>query len=138
MMKITLQRVDDSFQFEAKGAAGVPIAIDASPQIGGHNRGARPMELLLMGLGGCSGIDIIEILKKQKQTLESFSISIKAERIPDEAPSLFKSIHIHFELGGVLKEKFVERAIKLSLENYCSVSAILSKTAKITHSFEII
>ena len=138
MMKVTLERVNNSFQFEAIGSAGVPVAIDASPQIGGHNKGARPMELLLMGLGGCSGIDIIEILKKQKQKLELFKIVIEAERIPNKVPSLFKSIHIHFKLGGELNKKFVERAINLSLEKYCSVGAILSKTAEINYSYEIV
>jgi len=138
MMKVTMERVNNSFQFEATGSAGVSVAIDASPQIGGHNKGARPMELLLMGLGGCSGIDIIEILKKQKQTLKNFKIVIEAERMPDQVPSIFKSIHLHFELGGELNTKFVERAIKLSLEKYCSVGAIISKTAEINYSYSII
>ncbi|MBC8184330.1 OsmC family protein [candidate division KSB1 bacterium] len=137
-MKVTLERVNNSFQFEAIGSTGIPVAIDASPQIGGHNKGARPMELLLMGLGGCSGIDIIEILKKQKQALESFYIDIEAERIPDKLPSIFKSIHLHFKLGGDLNTKFVERAIQLSLDKYCSVGAIISKTAEINYSYEII
>jgi putative redox protein len=138
MMKVTLERVNNRFQFEAIGSAGVPVAIDASPQIGGHNKGARPMELLLMGLGGCSGIDIIEILKKQKQKLELFKIVIEAERIPDQVPSIFKSVHLHFKFGGELNKKFVERAINLSLEKYCSVGAILSKTAEINYSYEIV
>jgi len=137
-MKIKLERVNNSFQFEAIGSARVPVAIDAAPQIGGHNKGARPMELLLMGLGGCSGIDIIEILKKQKQTIETFNIAIEAERIQDQVPSLFKSIHINYKFGGELKKNFVERAIKLSLDKYCSVGAIISKTAEITYSFEIV
>jgi putative redox protein len=137
-MKVTLERVNNSFQFDAIGSAGVPVSIDASPQIGGHNKGARPMELLLMGLGGCSGIDIIEILKKQKQKLELFKIVIEAERMPNKVPSLFQSVHIHFKLGGELNKKLVERAINLSLEKYCSVGAILSKTVEINYSYEIV
>ncbi len=138
MTKVTLERIDDSFHFEAIGSTGVAVSIDAAPKIGGHDKGARPMELLLMGLGGCSAIDIIEILKKQKQMIDRFQIEIEAERLADQIPAIFKSIHIHYKLGGELKKSFVERAINLSKDKYCSVSAIISKTADITHSFEIL
>lgn len=138
MMKITLNKVKNSFQFKALGAAGIPVSIDAAPKSGGQNKGARPMELLLMGLGGCSGIDIIQILEKQNQTIDSFEIVVQAERIPDQIPSIFKSIHIHYKFEGKLKKKFVERAIELSINKYCSVGAIISKTAKINCSHEIV
>lgn len=137
-MEINLTRVDQDYHFEARGAANVAINIDANPEIGGHNAGARPMELLVMGLGGCSAIDIISILKKQRQQIASFDINIKAERQKVEEFNLFSNIHIHFILGGELDEEKVRKAILLSLEKYCSVAAILYKTATITHSFEIV
>ncbi|WP_242920220.1 OsmC family protein [Pontibacter liquoris] len=136
-MQVNLTRVDQDFHFEATGAAGVTINIDGSPQIGGHEAGARPMELLLMGLGGCSAIDIIQILKKQRQQIDSFNIKVDAARMEGQVPSLFESIHIHFILGGPLDEEKVRKAIDLSLDKYCSVAAILYKTATITHSFEV-
>ncbi|MDO6388972.1 OsmC family protein [Pontibacter sp. BT731] len=137
-MEINLTRVDQDYHFEARGAANVAINIDANPEIGGHNQGARPMELMLMGLGGCSAIDIISILKKQRQPIESFDINIKAERQKVQEFNLFSTIHIHFILGGQLDEDKVRRAIELSLEKYCSVAAILYKTATIKHSFELV
>ncbi|WP_018478522.1 OsmC family protein [Pontibacter roseus] len=137
-MEIHLTRVDQDFHFEARGAADVAIHLDANPEIGGHNLGARPMELMLMGLGGCSAIDIIMILKKQRQPLERFDIKVTAERQKVEEFNLFSNIHIHFMLGGELDSDKVEKAIVLSLEKYCSVAAILYKTATITHSFELV
>lgn len=136
-MKVELRRVNDAFHFEAVGAAGVPVNIDGSPDIGGVNAGARPMEMILMGLGGCSAIDIVLILQKQRQVIQDMSITIEAERVPNETPSIFKSIHIHYLFKGDLNEDKVKRAIDLSMEKYCSVTAILNKTAVITHSFSI-
>lgn len=136
-MQVDLTRVDQDFHFQATGTSGIAVNIDGSPEIGGHNAGARPMELLLMGLGGCSAIDVIQILKKQRQQINSFDIKVNAEREPGQVPSIFKSIHMHFILGGPLDEEKVRKAIDLSLEKYCSVAAILYKTATITHSFEV-
>lgn len=134
-MKINLNRVDDAFNFEAENEDGKIISIDAAPAIGGNNNGVRPMQLLLMGLGGCSGIDVINILKKQKQVIEDFSIQIQANRFENQEPSLFENIHIDFKLvGGDLSDKKVLRAVGLSMDKYCSVSAILEKTAKISYS----
>jgi putative redox protein len=136
-MKVELRRVNNAFHFEAVGAAGVPVQIDGSPDIGGVNAGARPMEMILMGLGGCSAIDIVLILQKQRQVIEDMSISIQAERVPDEIPSVFKTIHVHYNFKGELQIEKVARAIELSMEKYCSVTAILNKTAVITHSFTV-
>lgn len=136
-MKVELKRVDDAFHFEAVGTAGVPVHMDGSPDIGGSNAGARPMEMLLMGLGGCSAIDIVLILQKQKQIIQDFKISIDGERVPDATPSVFKNIHIHYQFTGNLNEDKVKRAIDLSMDKYCSVTAILEKSAVITHSFSI-
>ena len=136
-MQVQLKRVDQAFHFEAVGVAGVPVQIDANPDIGGHNAGARPMEMLLMGLGGCSAIDIILILQKQKQEITDFRIHIDGEREPDAVPSVFTNIRIHYALAGNLDEQKVKRAIDLSMEKYCSVSVILNKTAKLSYTFSI-
>ncbi len=136
-MKVELRRVNDAFHFEAEGAAGVAVHIDGSPDIGGENAGARPMEMILMGLGGCSAIDIVLILQKQRQLITDIKISVEAERVPNETPSIFKTIHVHYQFKGDLNEEKVKRAIELSMEKYCSVTAILNKTAVITHSFSI-
>ena len=137
-MKVELQRVDDAFHFKAVGSAGVAIDIDANAASGGKDAGARPMELLLMGLGSCSAIDIIIILKKQQQQIDDFKIVIDGERYEGETPSVFKSIRVHYILKGKIEPSKVQRAIDLSFEKYCSVAAILYKTATIEHSFEII
>jgi putative redox protein len=136
-MKVELRRVNDAFHFEAVGAADVVVNIDGSPDIGGVNAGARPMEMILMGLGGCSAIDVVLILQKQRQVIEDMAITIEAERVPNETPSIFKTIHVHYNFKGDLNEEKVKRAIELSMDKYCSVTAILNKTAEITHSFSI-
>jgi len=136
-MKVELKRVNDAFHFEAVGAAEVPVHIDGSPEIGGVNAGARPMEMILMGLGGCSAIDIVLILQKQRQVIEDMSITVEGERVTNETPSVFKTIHVHYAFKGDLSEEKVKRAIDLSMEKYCSVTAILNKTAEVTHSFSI-
>ncbi|WP_114783811.1 OsmC family protein [Botryobacter ruber] len=137
-MQVELNRVNDFYHFEAKGTAGVTIHIDGSPEIGGVDAGARPMELLLMGLGGCSAIDIIQILKKQRQQVESFKISVDASRVQGQVPSLFENIVITYRLSGPnLDKEKVRKAIDLSMEKYCSVSAILEKTASISYDFEV-
>lgn len=137
-MKIELKRINNAVHFEAINETGVAIAIDGSPAIGGENKGARPMELLLMGLGGCSGIDIINMLSKMKQTVDEFSISINGDREQGVEPSLFEKIHIHFQLTGNLEHDKVKRAVELSLGKYCSVAKTLEKTAEITCDFSIV
>ena len=136
-MKIELNRVDDDFHFQATGSSDVPVNIDAAESIGGHNQGARPMELLLMGIGGCSAIDIISILKKQKQQIDDFKIVIDAEREKDKVPSLFEYVNVVFYLTGNLEHSKVERAVNLSMEKYCSAAAVIGKTVEIKYSFEI-
>ncbi len=136
-MQIELKRIDEAFRFQATGENSDHVTyLDAAEAIGGHNSGARPMELLLIGLGGCSGIDLIEILKKQRQNLEDIGISIRGKRA-EGVPAVFTDIHIHFRLKGDLEEKKVKKAIDLSMGKYCSAAAMLRKTARITSSFEI-
>src|SRR5688572_7778288 len=100
MIKIELNRVSDTFHLEATNEGGNSVHIDASPDIGGTNKGMRPMQMVLAALGGCSSIDLINILKKQKQDLKDVKITVTGEREADVIPSLFTEIHIHFRLYG--------------------------------------
>ena len=136
-MNIELVRKNKAFHFEATDANQHIVQIDAGPNIGGADKGTRPMDLVLMGLGGCSSIDIGLILKKQKQELKDFKVQIQAER-EDAVPSLFKKINLHFILWGDLKENKVVKSIELSLQKYCSVAKILEPTAEITYTYEIV
>ena len=137
-MKVALNRVDDGFHFEGEGSSSVKVHIDGSPDIGGKNAGARPMELVLMGLGSCGAMDIISILKKQKEELNDIKIIINAERDNNNTPAVFTEINIEFLFYGNLNETKVERAVNLSMQKYCSVSAMLEKTALISYSYQII
>jgi len=123
---------------KATNEAGAVIHVDGAASVGGENKGFRPMQLLLAGLGSCSSIDIISILKKQKQPLEGLRVMVDGEREKDKVPSLFQDIHVHFIFEGDLDEKKVKRAVDLSMKTYCSVTKILEKTTKITYSFEIV
>ena len=136
-MQIKLQQDGNSFHFVAQNEQSNDVHIDASPAIGGKNMGARPMELLIMGLGGCSAIDVISILKKQKIEVEGMRIEIDAEREPDAIPSLFQTIHVVFIFKRGIDVAKVERAVALSMDKYCSVAKTLEKTAKITSSIRI-
>jgi putative redox protein len=127
MIKIELERVAGDFGFEAKDANGHTVKIDTSPEGGGTNFGARPMQLLLMGLGGCSGIDIVNILKKQRQPIEGFSMKIEGEREAGKEPSLWKDITIIFELKGAIDHDKAKRACELSMDKYCSVAETLRR-----------
>lgn len=137
-MKITLKRLNDNYHMEAENEDGNTIQMDGSPAIGGENLGARPMQVLLMSLAGCSSIDVISILKKMKQEVTDYHVEVDAEREADVVPSLFTNIHLKYTLKGHnLEESKVRRAIELSADKYCSVSKILEPTAKITWSYEI-
>ena len=133
-MSVELQRVDDAFHFAAKGVSGVTLDIDGSVDIGGHNAGARPMEMLLMGLASCSAIDVIVILNKQKQVIDDFSIQVRGQREAGAIPAPFETIHIEYRLKGALDEAKVRRAIDLSMDKYCSATAQLRPPAAITWS----
>jgi putative redox protein len=138
-MKVELVRLDDAFHFEAIGASGTINHMDANVDIGGHNLGARPMEMLLMGLGGCTAIDVILILKKQRQVVEDLRISVDGERVKVEGTEMspFRKINIHFAFKGQLDKAKVERAIQLSMEKYCSATAQFRPTSEITHTLTI-
>ena len=124
-MKVELKRLDDAFHFEARGEQGVTMHFDANPEIGGHDKGVRPMQALLMSVGGCSAIDIILILKKQKQEITDFRIEIDGGRQQGKEPSLWEKIGIIFHLEGKIDPEKAKRAVQLSMEKYCSVSRTL-------------
>jgi putative redox protein len=138
MIKIELNRLNDGFHLEARNEQGSTVHMDASPDIGGQNLGMRPMQMLLAAMGGCSTIDIINILKKQRQDLKDVKVTVTGEREKDAVPSLYTEVHAHFKLFGNLDKDKAEKAVMLSVEKYCSVAKTLEKTAKVTYSFEII
>ena len=136
-MKITIKRTDDDFAMEAKNEDGNIITMDGPPQLGGHNSGFRPTQLLLAAVGGCSAIDVLMILKKQKQTVDALEIEVDGEKEKVEDYSLFRNISIHFKLKGEIDLDKAERAVQLSIEKYCSVSKTLEPTAKITYKVSV-
>jgi putative redox protein len=123
--------------FVGETASGHALVMDAAPDIGGRNLGPRPMELLLLGLGGCSAIDVVLILKRSREAITDCDVEIEAERASTE-PKVFTKIKLHFIVtGSKLDPKKVDRAINLSHDKYCSASVMLAATAKITYDFEI-
>ncbi|MEQ6916926.1 OsmC family protein [Halomonas aquatica] len=129
----------DGRQFVTESGSGHSVVIDGSPDNGGRNTGPRPMELMLMGMGGCTAFDILNILDKARADVTDCVASIEAERA-DEVPSVFTKIHVHFTVSGRgLKEKQVARAVELSADKYCSASIMLVKGGvKITHSYTVV
>jgi putative redox protein len=122
----------------AEAESGHGVVMDGAPEIGGRNLGIRPMEMLLMGLGGCTAMDVLNILKKQRQNVTDCVIEVSGER-QEQHPKIFTNIHIHYIITGRdLKNTSVKRAVDLSAESYCSVSAMLGKSANITHDYEIV
>lgn len=125
MIEINIDRVEGDCGFEATDAYGHTLKMDTSPETGGVNFGVRPMQVLLMGLGGCSGIDIVMILKKQRQQVDNFSMKIEGERQAGKEPSLWKEAKIIFTLKGKIDEEKAQRACELSMNKYCSVAETL-------------
>ncbi len=127
----------DNMSFVGESGSGHSVVMDGPPESGGRDLGVRPMEMLLLGLGGCASFDIVSMLKKGKQDLVDCEVEINAERA-DSEPKVFTKIHMHFIISGNdLSEKKVIRAIELSAEKYCSASIMLGKTAKVTHDYEL-
>ncbi len=124
--------------FMGESGSGHAVVMDGAPDIGGKNLGPRPMEMLLLGAGGCTSVDVIMILQKSRQDVVDCEVEIESERAGDH-PKVFTKIHMHFIVKGRnLKPETVDRAIKLSAEKYCSASIMLGKTAEMTHDFEIV
>lgn len=136
-MNISVNWVDGMLMV-GKSHSGHSITMDGPPEIGGENLGVRPMEMLLLGVAGCTMIDVVTTLKKMRQELTHCETRVNAERA-DDHPKVFTDIHIQFIIKGKgLDTKKVEKAITLSAEKYCSASIMLGKTASITHDFEIV
>lgn len=128
----------DGMMFVGESGSGHAVVMDGAPEAGGRNLGIRPMEMLLIGMGGCSSIDVVMILKKGREAITDCVAEIEAERAETE-PKVFTKIHIHFIVTGkTLNPAKVERAIQLSAEKYCSASIMLGATATITHDFEVV
>lgn len=122
----------------AESDSGHAIVMDGPPEHGGRNLGVRPMELLLMGMGGCTEFDVLLILRRGRHDVRFCEVVLEAERAAED-PKVFTRIHAHFRVGGRgLSAKAVERAVQLSAEKYCSASIMLGATATITHDFEIV
>ena len=136
-MKINITRKGTDFGMEARNEEGCSLLMDSAPDFGGSGQGMRPMQLLLSALGGCSTIDVITILKKQKQQVASIEIDVEGAREKTNAYSLFRSIHLHFKIDGAVDRKKADAAIKLSLGKYCSVAKTLEPTAAITYTLTL-
>ena len=138
-MKITLSRVDDAFNMEAIDELGHKVSIDSSVENGGKNNGVRPMQLLIMGLGGCSAIDVVMILKKQRQEITDFNITIEAERETGTGPTLWTAAHLVFSFRGNVDPGKAERAVELSMQKYCSVAETLRRAGtRLTWTAEVL
>lgn len=128
----------DGVMFVGETGSGHAVVMDGPLDHGGRNMGARPMEMILLGVGGCSSFDVIQILQKGRNDIVDCVCQVQAERV-DAIPSVFSKIHLHFIVSGRnLKPAAVERAVKLSAEKYCSASIMLGKVVDITHDYEVI
>lgn len=128
----------DHMSFVGESDSGHSVVMDGSPEAGGRDLGIRPMEMLLLGLGGCTAFDVISILRKARQQVIDCEVELEAERA-EEIPRVFTKIHVHFIVSGKnLEATRVAKAVALSADKYCSASRMLEKTATITHDFEVI
>jgi putative redox protein len=133
--KVTLL---NDMQFSGAASSGHTLIMDADDESGGHNAGFRPMELLLVSFGGCTGMDVISILRRKKQNVSGLEINVKGEK-SDTDPKIYKEIHLEYVVKGRdVEKRAVERAIDLSMEKYCSVGATLARAGTITHSYRIV
>ena len=136
-MKARIKWVED-VTFVGESASGHAVVMDGPPENSGRNLGPRPMEMLLLGMGGCTAFDVVHILKRARQPVSDCVVELEAERA-EQPPKVFTRIHAHFVISGRgLAENQVKRAVELSAEKYCSASIMLGKTAEITHDYEII
>lgn len=136
-MQVTVKWVDGAM-FLGESGSGHSVVMDGPPDHGGRNLGPRPMEMLLLGVGGCASFDVMAMLRKSRQQVVDCRVEIEAERA-DAVPAVFTRIHLHFVVTGVgLKEKQVQRAVELSAEKYCSASIMLGAAGvAMSHSFEL-
>ena len=139
MATITLKRTDNDYQFQTLDETGQVMTMDIPADQGGHGNGVRPMQALLSALGGCSGVDVVMILNKQKETIEQYEMVITGERAVGKEPALWETIHVVFKLKGSMTKEKAEKACALSIDKYCSVAATLRAAgAVITWEVEIL
>ncbi len=136
MVEVKLKKIGP-VKFEATNSLGKFAILDGPAKIGGGDDGIRPMEMILMGLGGCSSFDVMSILTKSRQEVDDLDVSVKGERT-DTVPAVYTSIHVHFTAKGKVSQKHLEKACKLSVEKYCSVVDMLKHSVEITHSCEVV
>jgi putative redox protein len=135
-MKARIKLVD-GMTFMAESGSGHGIVVDAAPDVGGRDLGPRPMELVLMGTGACSAVDVVLILRRARQPITDCEVLVESERAAED-PKVFTKIHLHYVVTGKgLAQPQVERAIKLSKEKYCSATIMLAATAEVTYDYEI-
>ena len=128
----------DNMSFVGESESGHSVVMDGPPESGGRNLGVRPMEMVLLGMGGCTAFDVVMILQRQRQAISDCHVELSAERA-DEVPKVFTRIHAHYVVKGKnLDQKKVARAVDMTAEKYCSVSIMLAKSADVSHDFEII
>lgn len=137
MEAVTIKLTNSAFKLEAINQNGNSIIMDASENVGGSNLGFRPMQLLLSAIGGCSAIDVLSILQKQKQSITNFEVEVEADRRKIDDYSLWKNIILHFKINGEVDADKAYKAIKLSHEKYCSVSKTLEPTASINYKLTV-
>lgn len=136
-MKARVKWIED-LSFVGESGSDHTLVMDGSKELGGRGTGMRPMELLLLGIGGCTSFDMIQILTKSRQDIRDCVVEITSER-SDDIPKVFTKIHVHYKVTGKdIKESQVKRAVELSTEKYCSASIMLGKVAELTHDYEII
>ena len=136
-MKVTVKWLDH-MSFVGESGSGHSVVMDGAPDAGGRDMGVRPMEMVLLGLGGCTAFDMVLILQRQRQSISDCQVEIEAERAT-EVPKVFTRIHVHYIVkGSGLDPKKVERAVNMTAEKYCSVSIMLSASVELTHDFEIV
>jgi putative redox protein len=135
-MKVAVKWVEDAM-FVGETGSGHAVVMDGPPDGGGRNMGVRPMEMLLLGMGGCTAYDVVSILRKSRQVIDSCIVSIEAQRA-ESVPHVFTHVHVHYTLSGAaVEQSAVERAIALSTEKYCSATIMLGKAVEISHDYEI-
>lgn len=127
----------ENVKFSGEADSGHTVVMDGPAESGGQNQGFRPMELLLVGMGGCTAYDVVTILKKGRHDLQECTVELSAERA-ENPPKVFTKIHLHFVIRGKIPEEALKRAITLSHEKYCSASIMLGKSAEITYDYELV
>ena len=136
-MKASIQLLEGS-SFAGNSGSGHSVTLDVAPEAGGRNQGIRPMEMILLGLGGCTAIDVLQMLRKGRSNVTDLRVEVNGERA-DEVPQVFETIHVHFILRGEsLYAAKVERSIELSANKYCSATIMLGQVVEITHDFQIV